>query len=362
VDPNRVTTRLIGLLLASIAAGTACDDAAVSDKTGGNVTVLRFATIDTLNPNGEIVAPTAFVDALARTSGGRMRVTVLDHYGDAAAAAESDMVTAIAAGQLDGGFPATRAFSRAGLRGLEPVEAPFTVTSYAAQKALASGPGAGRLLATLDRSGIVGLGLAVGPLRRPWSATAAITDIRHWRDVSMRTFHSPVQEAAVRALGGVPVNASYGFPDLVRSGHLQAVEIDVAQYARNGYGPLLPRLTGNVVLWPRMPVIAMSRTRFEGLTAQQRAWVRAAAQDAVRASVDHVYDDSAIAERLCRQGVRVADATPEQLGQLRRAVQPVLDRLAHDPATAGSLTEVLRASQSSPPDVLDVPASCRRSA
>lgn len=364
MDPHLVTARLIvGLMLiVGIAAGTACGDATVSDKTGSNVTVLRFATIDTLNPNGEIVAPTAFVDALARLSGGRMRVTVLDHYGDAAATAESDMVTSMAAGQLDGGFPATRAFSRAGLRGLEPVEAPFIITNYAAQKTLAGGSGARRVLATLDGSGVIGLGLAVGPLRRPWSATDPMTDLRHWRGVSIRTFHSPVQEAAIRALGGVPVNASYGFPDLVRSGHLQAVEIDVAQYARNGYGTLLPGLTGNVVLWPRMPVIAMSRTRFEALPAQQRAWVRAAAADAVRASVDHAYDDSAIAQRLCRQGVRVADTTPEQLAQLRRAVQPVLDGLAHDPATAASLTEVLRAAASSPPDLLDVPASCRRPA
>ncbi|WP_165440098.1 TRAP transporter substrate-binding protein [Micromonospora kangleipakensis] len=364
MDAYRVTARAFAwaALTAAVAAGQGCDAAGVADKTGSSVTVLRFATIDTLNPNGELVAPGVFVDAVARLSGGRLRIDVDNHYGDGAAAAETDMVTAMAGGRLDGGFPATRAFGAAGLHGLDPVGAPFVLTSYAAQRALASGPGTAVLLATLDGSGVVGLGLAVGPLRRPWSLSAPLTDAGNWRGVPFRTFHDTVQADAVRALGGVPVDASYGFPDLVRQGTLQAVETDVAQYARNGYGPLLPVLAGNVVLWPRMPVIAMSRQRYRALTARQRDWLRSAAQEAVRASVDHAYDDSAIALRLCRLGVRVAEASPEQLAELRRAVQPVVDALAAGPLTAPSLAEVRRTASAEPepePEPLTVPPGCR---
>ncbi|WP_460491349.1 hypothetical protein [Dactylosporangium cerinum] len=175
----------------------------------------------------------------------------------------------------------------------------------------------------------------------------------------IRAFHSSVQADVVRVLGGVPVEASYTFPDLVRAGTLRAAEIDVAQYARNNYGRLLPVLAANVVLWPRMPVIAMSRTRYDALSPKQREWLRAAAREAVQASIDHGYDDSTIADRLCKQGVRVAQASPAQLAELREAVRPVLDRLAGDPATAASMAEVVKATAGTVPEPLVVPAECR---
>jgi len=62
-----------------------------------------------------------------------------------------------------------------------------------------------------------------------------------WAGLTMRAYNSPVQEVTEKALGAVPVAASYNFPVLVRSGHMQAVETDVAQYHVNGYGWLLPR-------------------------------------------------------------------------------------------------------------------------
>ena len=85
---------------------------------------------------------------------------------------------AIASGEVDGGWPATRAFARGGVPGLEVVEAPLTITSYAAQKALVSGPVAAKLLARLDGSGVAGLGLTVGPLRRPFAANAPLLAAR----------------------------------------------------------------------------------------------------------------------------------------------------------------------------------------
>jgi len=107
-----------------------------------------------------------------------------------------------------------------------------------------------------------------------------------------------------------------------------------------------------------MPVITMSRARYESLTGHQREWLRAAAEEAVRASAAHPYDDSAIARRLCGQGVRVSDASVRQLAELRNAVRPVLDALARDPATAPSLAQVLTAAAAAP-EPLDVPADCR---
>jgi TRAP-type C4-dicarboxylate transport system substrate-binding protein len=360
VSPPRVGLGItVGVVASLLAAG--CQSAGVTDKTGGNVTVLQFATIDKIDPNGQTVAPGTFIEALERLSGGRFTITVQATYEDGAVTAETDIVEAIASGELDGGWPGTRAFSRAGIRGLEPVEAPMTLTSYAAQKELATSSAGQALLKTLDGSGVVGLGLAVGPLRRPWAATKPLVDIQHWHGVTFRSYNSPVHEDTIRALDAVPVPASFHFPELVRAGTLQAVELDVAQYARNGgYSVLLPWAVGNVVLWPRMAVLLLSQKRFDSLTAEQQGWVRDAAEQAVQASVDFGYDEATPAGQLCEQGVRFIDATPEQLTALRRAVQPVLDALAQDPATGPSLTEVEKVAADFPnPDVVDVPAGCR---
>lgn len=186
-------------------------------------------------------------------------------------------------------------------------------------------------------------------------------DPQSWHGVSFRSYNSPVQDSVVRALGAKPVAASFQFPDVVEAGKLQGVEIDVAQYAGNGYGNLTPRAVGNEVLWPKMLVLALSQKRFDSLSAEQQGWVRDAAQEAVQASVDFDYEEDALAQQLCSQGVQFVDATPKQLAELSRAVRPVIDGLAHDPATGPSLAAVQKVAAGFPiADALTVPASCRK--
>lgn len=114
----------------------ACSAAPGSDKSGGDTVVLRLATIDLVNNNGQSYGPQAFVADLAKVSGGRIKVEVTTEYGAGAAEAESNLVKAIASGEVDGGWPSTRAFANGGISGLAAVEAPMTVTSYAAEKTL----------------------------------------------------------------------------------------------------------------------------------------------------------------------------------------------------------------------------------
>ena len=354
---ERASIAAVMIFAVSLAA---CSAGQVSNKTGSDVVVLKFATVDDLNPNGQEPAPGVFINALERLSGGRIKVTVTDDYENGSPTAETDIVKSIATGQIDGGWPATRAFARAGISGLEPVEAPMMLTSYAAQEALAAGPGGAALLKTLDGSGVFGLGLTVGPLRQPWSRTAALVDPARWRGVTFRSYNSPVEDATIRALGGVPIEASFDFPDLVEQGRLQGAETDVAQYDRNGYGPLLPRTVANVVLWPRMEVLALSQKRYDSLTAKQREWVREAAEQAVKASITYPYDETTPAHKVCAEGVRFYSAQPAQLAQLRRAVQPVIKALARNPATASSLADVESAAARFPTaDSITLPSNCR---
>ena len=211
-------TAVVAAVLAPVIAASACQAPGSADKAGSATVVVRLATIDKVNDNGQSFGPQAFVDELAKVSGGHIKVQVVKdfHVGDPNA--ESQLVKAIAAGEIDGGWPSTRAFANAGIGSLQAVEAPMLITSYATEKAVVSGPAGAKLLGTLRGSAVIGLGLTVGPLRRPFAANAPLLSPQDWKGVRFRVFNSPIQAAAVEDLGATPVNAGFNWIDDVTQG------------------------------------------------------------------------------------------------------------------------------------------------
>jgi TRAP-type C4-dicarboxylate transport system substrate-binding protein len=356
---NMRTTGPWAAAVATAVLVAACS--AGGDKAGAETVVLKLATIDLVNNNGQSYGPEAFVENLEEVSGGRIKVEVTTKYGQSAPEAESDLVEAIVSGEVDGGWPSTRAFANAGITGLEAVEAPLTVTSYAAEKALVSGPVADMLLAELDGTGVVGLELAVGPLRRPFAAEAPLLGPEDWAGATFRVYNSPVQTDAVRLLGATPVNLGLGWIDEVRAGRLRGVEFDIAQYAAMGQTTEAGNVTANVVLWPKVFVLSINQKRFDALSDEQQNWVREAADKAMQVSVDSTYDETTLAQELCEKGTRFIAANPDQIAALRSSLQPVLDGLAGDPANGALLTEIQAIAADHPePDVPTVPEACRQ--
>lgn len=348
---------LVGIMLM---APLGCSGAKAVDKAGGDSAVLTLATIDDVNNNGQSFGPQAFVDNLRTVSGGKLKVEIKKDYGNGDAKAESAIVKAIAAGEIDGGWPSTRAFAGAGITSLKAVEAPMTITNYAAEKQLVTAPVAKSLLASLDSTGVVGLGLAVGPLRRPFAAKKPLLGSADWTGTPFRTYNSPVQEEAIRALGGTPVNFGIEWGGEIKAGRLRGAEFDVPQYAKTDTS-VAPQVTANVVLWPKVFVLSFSRKRFEALTDQQRSWIRDAAERATKASVDATYEESTIASDMCSDGVRFITAAPGEVAGLRRKLQPVLDRLAADPKSGPMLKEIQAIATVNPlADVPNVPEACRQ--
>ncbi|WP_406830495.1 TRAP transporter substrate-binding protein DctP [Pedococcus sp. KACC 23699] len=339
---------------------TGCTERDSADKTGVKTKVLRVVNFDALNPNHQSPAAQVFLTQVVALSGGQLKVAVESHFESGKPAAETDEITALADGRYDLAWPSTRAFGAAGITSLQALETPFLITSVSAQRALVTSPVADELLATLRAHGLVGLGLAVGPLRRPMASRPLVT-LADWKGVRFRTTNSRVQADAVKALGATPVSASYSFPELVNAGKLDGVEIDIAQYDENDLGDLLPDTTRNVALWAKMFVFTMNASTYDRLTPQQQQWVRQAAQAAVQASVDYQYDEATPALNMCRAGVRFHDASVRQLADLRAAVRPVVDTIAADPVSGPLLRKVesvLAADTGA--DVPDVPATCLR--
>lgn len=359
----RSVRRVTALAAAMALLLSGCAAAAGSDKTGGDTLVLHLATIDFVNPNGQYVGQQAFFDSLTTLSGGRLKIDLTNRYGNGAPDAESKLVEAIASGELDGGWPATRAFGRAGISGLEVTEAPMTITSIEAEKELVSGPIAKRLLDRLRGTGVVGLGMTVGPLRRPFAAQAPLLGPEDWQDARFRVYNSRVQANTVEALGGDPANLGFSWIDEVRASTLRGGEFDIAQYSASAFSTETPFVAANVVLWPTIPVLSLSQKRFDALSTQQRSWVLSAADRAVRASVDADYDESTPAQQYCQRGVRFVDASTEQITELHERVAPVIARLAVDAAAKSLLADIRALSAKYPGvDVPDVPASCRDAA
>jgi TRAP-type C4-dicarboxylate transport system substrate-binding protein len=349
-----------GLIAIMLMAPLGCSGAKAVDKAGGDSAVLTLATIDDVNDNGQSFGPQAFVDNLRTVSGGKLKVEIKKNFGAGDAKAESAIVKAIAAGEIDGGWPSTRAFAGAGITSLKAVEAPMTITSYTAEKQLVTAPVAKSLLASLDSTGVVGLGLAVGPLRRPFAAKEPLLGPADWAGTRFRTYNSPVQEEAVRALGGTPVNFGIEWGGEVKAGRLRGAEFDIPQYAK--YDTVLAlQVTANVVLWPKVFVLSFSRQRFEALTEQQRSWIRDAAERATKASVEATYEESAIAAEMCGDGIRFITAAPGEVAGLRRKLQPVLDRLAADPKSGPMLKDIQAIATANPvADVPNVPEACQQ--
>lgn len=345
-----VTAVLVCLFAGGLAACSA--PAAPTDRTGGDTVVLHLATSD-----GEGVdaatnqGPMEFVNALEEVSHGRLKVDLSWGFAPGAADAESQLVEAIASGEVDGGWPATRAFARTGVEGLEAVEAPTLLASEAAVEELVNGDVAEDVLAQLDGTGMTGVALMAAPLRRPVSGETPIVGPEDWRGVTFRVYNSPVQAAAVRALGGRPVNMTHGWSEALRVGDLDGAETDVVTTQLPAE---VHNITGNVVLWPKVFVATFNEELFDSLTGQQQDWIRTAAARATAASVDAAYDASVDLQPYCDRGTQVREATAAQLDGLRSAVAPVLRDLRNDPETAPLMRSVDRLAAKHPD--ADVPS------
>ena len=260
-------TLVSGLLLAGGLAACSAP-AAPNDRSGGDTLTLHLATSDGEGAGRDTnQGPLELVAALEEVSGGRLKVELAYDYASGAADAETQLVEAIANGEVDGGWPATRAFSRAGIEGLAAVEAPMLITSEAAVDDLVTSEVADDVLAQLDGSGLTGLGLMAAPLRRPVSGDAPLVSPEDWRDATFRVYNSPVQAAAVRALGGRPVDMTHAWADALRVGDLDGAEVDVVSA---GLPTAVQHITGNVVLWPKVFVTTFNAELFDSLTAEQQ--------------------------------------------------------------------------------------------
>jgi TRAP-type C4-dicarboxylate transport system substrate-binding protein len=360
----RKTTALLALILVS-AVASGCTSAPPADKAGGSVggpVVLRMAStaggLDAIPPVADFIRR---VDAL---SGGALQIKVTSQWGAWAPDAEAQVVRAAAAGTVDLGWAGSRVFDTIGVPGLRALSAPMLIDSYPLENAVLHSAIPGQMLAGLAGVHVTGLGMLGEGLRLPISARRPLLAPADWRGVSFGTYRSQIQEQAIRALGATPVVA-FGpvRSHALRSGQIQGFELDLSRYVLlAGLATGAPYVAANVALWPEFDVLIASPRRLASLTAQQRTWLRQAADDATKDSVGLAASGNAAhIRRACAMGARFVNATPADLAALRRALSVVYQNLQADPQTRAFIQQIQRLKNSAPAGPAPrIPAGCTR--
>jgi TRAP-type C4-dicarboxylate transport system substrate-binding protein len=326
-----MTRRLTCIVLAAALVG-GCGGAS-TDRTGkaarGRVTVLTLGNAN-FSP-GELQP---FADAVARLSGGHVRIRFLNDYRRGQLGQEKGVIDDVRAGRLDLGWAGARAFDVVGDTAFEAFQAPLLIDSYEAERAVLRSPVPAAALKTLEPLGLHGIGVLPGPMRKLVAVEKPILEPSDLQGLRTAFSGGPATERALRALGAEPVRIASG----TKWQDWDAAESQLSAIAGNHFQDDATHLSSNVNLWPRFPVIFARRS----LPADELALLRRAAAAAGPAGFAAIRDgERAAMEQLCRS-MEVAKASPAQLDALRTATRPAYAAIARDEA-AGPLLDQIEA-------------------
>ena len=322
-----------------------------------------------------------FVSAVARLSGGRLRIEVENYpRGQDGSVDEAGVLRAVAGGEADLGWAHTGSFDAVGVHTFDALDAPMLIDNYSSETAVIRSHLAKQMLAGVKPAGLAGLALLAGPLNR---LIGTSTPLRGAGDIRGRVFAlrpSSVTRMAVRALGGDPSQLSYQlvseYPGLYvnaaqRPGPPAFLDDDLDSIFFDRYGGRCatqqagcetsrPWVMTNVVLGPSTEAVVANLARLRSLSAPQRSWLTQAAADATSYSTLVADQDSRLVPELCAAGVRFSTASPATVASLRRAWRPLYAKLESGPG--GSAIQKILALSSRTPALasLRIPRGCNR--
>ncbi len=361
----RLMNRLAALILAAAAtvAVTGCSlgGGAGADKAGGSSEPL---VLQLANTNGQLDFTPAVVDFVHRVeelSGGELRIESVDEWGDFASHAEQQVVKDVSDGEIDLGWVGTRVFDTLDVKSFQALTAPMLIDSYALESAVIESGITEEMMRGLDELGVAGLGVLPDGLRKPIGVTGPITGPADWEGITFGTLRSNGQAEAIRALGATPAQIHRtAREERLKAGTIQGFETSIWIHQLNPeLARLAPYVTSNVTLWPQMDVLLANPARLAALTAEQREWLKEAAQDAAGRSAALADTDAKALAYSCEAGARFAEASDADLVALKAAFAPVYANLRRDSATKTFIDRIRALKQSTPAEPgLSVPSGC----
>ena len=346
------------LALFLIVAAVGCT-ASSSDKAGSPDTPRsRALTMVSGNGSGDSGAQqlVSIVEEAKRLSGGTIRIEPSADWRWGQVAYENGLIRDVRAGKADLGVAGSRAFDSVGVTSLRALHAPFLVDSYALEARVLASPLIPKMLESLESFGLVGLGVLPGPMRKPAGRVHALVEPSDYRGVTIGIRQSRIADETMRALGARPVSYAAG-GKIARFG---AIELNIWAIEGNRHDQDgVKYVTANANLWPRPVVVFASHKLFDSLTSEQQTLLKRAVAEAVPGAIAaERARDRKSAAKLCRRRVAFVNASEDELAALRRAVQPVYERLEREPETKRFIAriEAMRRQVDAPPDTVRCPA------
>jgi C4-dicarboxylate-binding protein DctP len=327
-------------LLACLFVAAGCSGASHQTKAG--VGVARSLTLTMQTPDGDDPDAAYFAEQVQRRTGGRIRIVVDGNtYSSVDPDNELKLVRALRSGNVALAFLPSRAWERDGLPTFRALQAPFLITNYALLRRVTLGPIGARMLRSVSRFGLIGLGLVPKELRRPLGSAPLVSPAA-FRGARIRVVKSPTSVLDLRALGAVPVTNLDAHETLaaLEAGRLDGVESEAHSILSNSYESVAPYLVANIPLFAKAQTIVIRRDAFRRLSASDRSAFRAAAAATV-AHADPAAQERAEIRELCRSGLKLVDAPPPAQRALRRAAARAYESI-DDPASRAAVAAIDR--------------------
>lgn len=327
------------LILLALAAACAAGCGSAGTKAGaGTGTVLSMKM---QAPDGDDADAAYFADEVRRRTAGRVRIEIDGHsYSSVDPDNELRLIRDLRAGRVATAYVPSRAWERAGLPGFRALQAPFLIDDYRLLKDVATGEVGARMLATLDKAGLVGLGLVPKELRR-LLGKRSLASPRALAGARIRVVTSPTSVLDLEALGATPLTDldAHQVSGALARGNLDGLETEVHAIPGNAYTSVAPYLTSNLPLFAKAQTIVVRRDVLERLSDADQHAVREAAKAAVE-HADPQAQETTEVKGLCAAGLRLVAATQADVDAFRATAEPVIEQLAQDPVTARAIASI----------------------
>ncbi|GGK46039.1 TRAP transporter substrate-binding protein [Salinarimonas ramus] len=204
---------------------------------------------------------------------------------------------------------------------------PFFFPDFEAVDAVTDGPVGDALFARLEEMGIVGLAYWDNGFRHMTNALRPVESVEDMAGLKIRVIPNPLFIATFEALGTNPVPLPY--PELytaLESGAVDAQETPVGLIYASKFYEVQDHLTLTGHVYTPYVLLASKRW-FDGLSAEDQALVREAAQESAEYQRGLSRND---AERLtgllAEQGMEITRLPESEMETLRTRVAPVVER------------------------------------
>jgi TRAP-type C4-dicarboxylate transport system substrate-binding protein len=289
------------------------------------------------NGNHDHEALKPFAEGAAAATGGTVTIEFEDAAHAGEVAYESAIIADVAAGTYDLGWAAPRPWHGKGVTSFDALMAPFLVDSYALQRAVLESDLEQEMLAGLEGTGLVGLGILPGPMRRVATAEGGFRAPGDLRGKLIGIQQSDIATMTFEALGA----STKAIPGGSSLGPVEGVEQQLGSLEGNHYHKELPHVTVDLAFWPRPVILFANKARFDSLSTEQQTALRGLTKQLLASTTAAVEaEDVSAVGIMCGDGTDIVVAGTDAVAAMLTAVRPVYDELEKDVRTASMIKRI----------------------